>query len=300
MEIKQLEYFLAVCERGSINKAAECLYTSQPNVSKIINSLERELGRELFKRTHKGIEITPYGKTIYQYAEVILKHIHLMTDIALPINSNKLSIATYRSDIVSDILTVFYEKNNSEVSIEHYQGSIEEVTDYVKKGIAEIGLVYVAEKQMKVFLHVLFHKKMEFIPLGSKSICIYVGEKHPLYNTEYIELSDLKNLKFIKGIKDFFSLEHHLDKINIGFTEWENLNNSVYTNSDATIVNLLMKTDLCRLGIYSKKKKYEPFNIKAIKIKNTEGILNIGYVYVEGQKLSQHVQLFLEEFKKTI
>ena len=300
MEIKQLEYFLAVCERGSINKAAECLYTSQPNVSKIINSLERELGRELFKRTHKGIEITPYGKTIYQYAEVILKHIHLMTDIALPINSNKLSIATYRSDIVSDILTVFYEKNNSEVSIEHYQGSIEEVTDYVKKGIAEIGLVYVAEKQMKVFLHVLFHKKLEFIPLGSKSICIYVGEKHPLYNTEYIELSDLKNLKFIKGIKDFFSLEHHLDKINIGFTEWENLNNSVYTNSDTTIVNLLMKTDLCRLGIYSKKKKYENFNIKAIKIKNTEGILNIGYVYVEGQKLSQHVQLFLEEFKKTI
>lgn len=300
MEIKQLEYFLAVCERGSINKAAECLYTSQPNVSKIINSLERELGRELFKRTHKGIEITPYGKTIYQYAEVILKHIHLMTDIALPINSNKLSIATYRSDIVSDILTVFYEKNNSEVSIEHYQGSIEEVTDYVKKGIAEIGLVYVAEKQMKVFLHVLFHKKLEFIPLGSKSICIYVGEKHPLYNTEYIELSDLKNLKFIKGIRDFFSLEHHLDKINIGFTEWENLNNSVYTNSDTTIVNLLMKTDLCRLGIYSKKKKYETFNIKAIKIKNTEGILNIGYVYVEGQKLSQHVQLFLEEFKKTI
>lgn len=300
MEIKQLEYFLAVCERGSINKAAECLYTSQPNVSKVINSLERELGRELFKRTHKGIEITPYGKTIHQYAEVILKHIHLMTDIALPINSNKLSIATYRSDIVSDILTAFYEKNNSEVSIEHYQGSIEEVTDYVKKGIAEIGLVYVAEKQMKVFLHVLFHKKLEFIPLGSKSICIYVGEKHPLYNTEYIELSDLKNLKFIKGIKDFFSLEHHLDKINIGFTEWENLNNSVYTNSDATIVNLLMKTDLCRLGIYSKKKKYEPFNIKAIKIKNTEGILNIGYVYVEGQKLSQHVQSFLEEFKKTI
>lgn len=300
MEIKQLEYFLAVCERGSINKAAECLYTSQPNVSKIINSLERELGRELFKRTHKGIEITPYGKTIYQYAEVILKHIHLMTDIALPINSNKLSIATYRSDIISNILTTFYEKNNGEVSIEHYQGSIEEVTDYVKKGITEIGLIYVAEKQMKVFLHILFHKKLEFIPLGSKSICIYVGEKHPLYNTEYIELSDLKNLKFIKGIKDFFSLEHHLDKINIGFTEWENLNNSVYTNSDTTIVNLLMKTDLCRLGIYSKKKKYETFNIKAIKIKNTEGILNIGYVYVKGQKLSQHVQLFLEEFKKTI
>lgn len=39
---------------------------------------------------------------------------------------------------------------------------------------------------------------------------------------------------------------------------------------------------------------------KCIPIKNTEGILNIGYVYVEGQKLSQHVQSFLEDFKKTI
>ena len=64
------------------------------------------------------------GKTIYQYAEVILKHIHLMTDIALPINSNKLSIATYRSDIISNILTTFMKKSNGEVSIEHYQGSI--------------------------------------------------------------------------------------------------------------------------------------------------------------------------------
>ncbi len=63
MEIKQLEYFLAVCERGSFNKAADCLYTTQPNVSKVINNLEQELGRELFKRTYKGIELTPYGKT---------------------------------------------------------------------------------------------------------------------------------------------------------------------------------------------------------------------------------------------
>lgn len=45
MDIKQLEFFVTACERGSLSQAAICLYTSQPNVSKTIRSLERELGR---------------------------------------------------------------------------------------------------------------------------------------------------------------------------------------------------------------------------------------------------------------
>lgn len=82
MDIRQLEYFLAVCERGSINKAAACLYTTQPNVSKVIASFEAELGRELFKRSHRGMQLTPYGNTIRQYAESVLKHIKLIMDAA--------------------------------------------------------------------------------------------------------------------------------------------------------------------------------------------------------------------------
>ncbi len=47
MELRQLEYFMITCEKGSFNQAAECLYTTQPNVSKVISSLEKELGRPL-------------------------------------------------------------------------------------------------------------------------------------------------------------------------------------------------------------------------------------------------------------
>ena len=52
MELKQLEYFMVACEKGSFNQAAECLYTSQPNVSKVIGMLEQELGRALFELPH--------------------------------------------------------------------------------------------------------------------------------------------------------------------------------------------------------------------------------------------------------
>ena len=43
MEIKQLEYFVAAVDHGSLNRAAEQLYTTQPNVSRVIHCLEREL-----------------------------------------------------------------------------------------------------------------------------------------------------------------------------------------------------------------------------------------------------------------
>ena len=77
MELKQLEYFMVACEKGSFNQAAECLYTSQPNVSKVIGMLEQELGRALFERTSRGLRVTPYGETVREYAHnmeaVILK-----------------------------------------------------------------------------------------------------------------------------------------------------------------------------------------------------------------------------------
>lgn len=81
MELKQLEYFTIVCEKGSFSQAAECLYTSQPNVSKVISSLEKELGRKLVERSSRGLRITPYGETVRDYAKVILKHASLISSM---------------------------------------------------------------------------------------------------------------------------------------------------------------------------------------------------------------------------
>ena len=64
MELKQLEYFTIVCEKGSFSQAAECLYTSQPNVSKVISSLEKELELRLFDRTTRDVRLTRSGELL--------------------------------------------------------------------------------------------------------------------------------------------------------------------------------------------------------------------------------------------
>lgn len=61
MNLSQIEYFAAVCEDGSISRAAQRLYVSQQAVSAAIAALERELGAELLVRTSKGVAVTEKG-----------------------------------------------------------------------------------------------------------------------------------------------------------------------------------------------------------------------------------------------
>lgn len=299
MELKQLEYFVVASECGSFNKAAECLYTSQPNISKVIGSLEQELGRELFERTSKGIILTPYGETMREYANNVLKNVQIMSTMA-PVNSGKkFSLSTYPSNMIARLLVDFYEQKGEYV-IEYMQGTVEEITDNVKKGISELGIVFIAKKQLSAFQHILSHKKLKFYPLDSKEVCVYAGKNNPLYQRNSIDFSELQSLKFVRGVRDYFSMEHHLESVSLGAIQTENLNYVVYTNSDHMVIDVLMETDICSLGIDFLADKYKQYDIKALSISHCEPYLVIGYVIAEEKELSEQAQWFINEFQKLL
>ncbi|MDN5874647.1 MAG: LysR family transcriptional regulator, partial [Sinobacteraceae bacterium] len=61
--LKQLRYFLAVAEHGSVTAAAEALYVSQPGVSAAVTQLEQFLDVQLLvRRKARGVELTPAGR----------------------------------------------------------------------------------------------------------------------------------------------------------------------------------------------------------------------------------------------
>jgi DNA-binding transcriptional LysR family regulator len=68
MEIKQVQYFLAVAEAGSFSVAAEDLYISQSSLSKQIIALEKELKLQLFDRSKRKISLTEAGKIFLKHA----------------------------------------------------------------------------------------------------------------------------------------------------------------------------------------------------------------------------------------
>ncbi|MBQ3596930.1 MAG: LysR family transcriptional regulator [Clostridia bacterium] len=74
VDLELYRVFYAVAKRGSLTKAAEELYISQPAVSQAIKQLETQLGGQLFIRTRKGVELTETGgKQVFPLVEQALK-----------------------------------------------------------------------------------------------------------------------------------------------------------------------------------------------------------------------------------
>ena len=74
MNLRQLEYFVTIADRGSFTAAAEQLLVSQPSLSQQIIALERELGGGLFERMPRGVRLTPAGQGLLGEARATLRH----------------------------------------------------------------------------------------------------------------------------------------------------------------------------------------------------------------------------------
>ena len=71
MELKEARYILAIARQGSIGKAAESLFISQPSLSKYLKNLENQLGGPLFYRRDNCYIPTYMGERYLHYAEQI-------------------------------------------------------------------------------------------------------------------------------------------------------------------------------------------------------------------------------------
>ena len=81
MNLTHLKYAVEVAKTGSITQAAESLYMGQPNLSKAIRELEATVGVAIFKRTPKGVMLTPQGEEFIARAKNILGQIDEMENL---------------------------------------------------------------------------------------------------------------------------------------------------------------------------------------------------------------------------
>jgi DNA-binding transcriptional LysR family regulator len=72
MELRQLEYFVAVAEEQNFTRAAERIHVAQPAVSAQIQRLEREIGQPLLDRSRRAVRLTPAGEAALPYAKAAL------------------------------------------------------------------------------------------------------------------------------------------------------------------------------------------------------------------------------------
>ena len=146
MDLKQLEYFIAIAEEGKITLAARRLHIAQPPLSQQLKNLEDELGITLFDRTSRRLQITDAGKLFLDRARQIVDlsltaknemndYAHGYTGIIL------LGITpTAVPMVLSEKLFEFHQKY-PKIGFELFEGDTDYILDLVQKGIVDIGIV---------------------------------------------------------------------------------------------------------------------------------------------------------------
>lgn len=146
MNLKQLEYFVAIAEEGQITAAARRLHISQPPLSYELAQLERELGTQLVRRGPRGVTLTEAGRLLHEHATRILA---MATATAREVSSVGkgltgtlcLAVCGSTAGLAPGARLAELAALAPDVSLELREGSVPEVLELVTSGIAEVGVV---------------------------------------------------------------------------------------------------------------------------------------------------------------
>ena len=195
MKLQQLRYIIEIVNNNlNISSAAECLFTSQPGISKQVRLLEDELGVEIFKRNGNTlVSLTTSGKKIIGCAVNILGEIESIQTIAneqtMP-NKGKLNIATTYTQaryFLPDLISPFSNKF-PDVSIHIHQGTPAQISESVEKGESDFAIATEA--------NYLF-ENLIMLPCYYWNRSIIVPKDHPLSLLEKVTIEDLSKFQLV-------------------------------------------------------------------------------------------------------
>lgn len=146
MDIKTLQYFIAVVESTSITKAAKVLHISQPPLSQQIKQLESELGTQLLERGSRCVTLTDAGETLYHRAKNIVSFTEdTCREIRSIGNGNSGHIragliSSFNPKLLSDIMSSFYQQF-PDVRFDIYEKNTYELIDCLENNLIELAFV---------------------------------------------------------------------------------------------------------------------------------------------------------------
>lgn len=194
MRLNQLEYFLKVVECGSITKAAQELYLSQPSLTKAIASLEAEYNIKLFSRKVKGISLTAEGREFLEHARNIMENCQAMEKNfgkGQSMQFQRLAIASQQFDFLYDMMMEAYKKTEGQMfQIDLKETDRGDVVELVEQCKADIGLLVITEDDSKVFKSVLQSRNLEMHILDCSVTYVNMGEKCALYDREHVDVKE--------------------------------------------------------------------------------------------------------------
>ena len=146
MELRQLEYFVAVAEEANFTRAAERVHISQSGVSAQVRQLERELGADLIDRSNRSAKLTASGAAALAPARAALAAAAAVRQAVDDVNElmrGRLSVAMVTACTVApffDALAAFHRAHPG-VEIELHEDNSDRMIEQVRAGLVDLALV---------------------------------------------------------------------------------------------------------------------------------------------------------------
>lgn len=193
MDIRILQYFLAVAREANITKAAESMNMTQPPLSRQLKELEDELGKQLFIRGNRRITLTEEGMILRKRAEEIVA---LMEKTKTEVSSSgknicgEIYIGSGETEGIRLIAKTAEKlrRKHPDISYHLFSGNADDVTERLDKGLLDFGIL----------IEPADIRKYDFIKLPTKDRWgLLMRRDHPLANKNGINPEDLHGLPLI-------------------------------------------------------------------------------------------------------
>ena len=192
MTLLTYQVFKTVADIGSFHKAADILGLTPSAISHTISNMESELGFSVLTRSKSGITLTNYGEHLLPYVNAVLNSDESLQQTIAEMNglkTGKVKIGVFSSvctNWLPDILSSF-QKKYDQIVIEVFQGTYEDVADWIKTGVVDIG-----------FLSVSSAKDIPIEPLYKDPLlCVLPKGAKKSGSKEYMDIEEMRNHQFV-------------------------------------------------------------------------------------------------------
>src|SRR5713101_8041340 len=191
LQLVQVEGFLEVARRGSVSRAAEALFITQPTLTARLHGLERELGTPLFLRTPHGMRLTDAGKAWVPYAERALRALADGRDAleqVLSASAGHLMIAAAPA-VSTDLLPLLLEQFvaiHPRVEVSVRTGHSEDIVELVLRDEVQLGLG-----------RAIRHPDLELRPFHTEELVLVCAPDHAFTKRRTVTMAEVATQKLI-------------------------------------------------------------------------------------------------------
>lgn len=168
MELRQLRYFVAIVDHGSLSRAALVLHVAQPALTAQLRQLEDELGAQLLHRSAQGMSSTDAGKVFYEHAQAILKQVSdakqaVTQSTTRPSGAVTLGLPHSISGALALPLLIAVQQSYPEISLQLTEELSGNLTEQLKSGRINLAVLFDDGQLSQFSTTALVEEEMHFL-----------------------------------------------------------------------------------------------------------------------------------------